>query len=234
MLGGLSLQESVLDGCPSTTQPCEQRWVPSDLNRGAVRPTFVLISKDDDDEELVGNYASPRQASDTIARTATCTDPPFGAVFQTTPTPSHTIVAVLRRRLTLRSRAKAAPRSNLHCKGRMYPQQQRAAGATLGYPSHKIAPLASKMRPPERLRRCRDAAGALPRSERRGRRRCGNERARETAGPRPNPPAGPRSRTQKPTMSETETAPPKTTTPAAEGRGRGTEARRCYRPRSTR
>ena len=33
---------------------------PSDLNRGAVRPTFVLISKDDDDEELVGNYASPR------------------------------------------------------------------------------------------------------------------------------------------------------------------------------
>ena len=145
----------------------------------------------------MGNYASPRQASDTIARTATCTDPPFGAVFQTAPTPSHTIVAVLRRRLTLRSRAKAAPRSNLHCKGRMYPQQQRAAGATLGYPSHKIAPLASKMRPPERLRRCRDAAGALPRSERRGRRRCGNARARETAGPRPNPPAGPRSRTQK-------------------------------------
>ena len=92
---------------------------------------------------LVGNYASPRQASATIARTATCTDPPFGAVFQTAPTPSHTIVAVLRRRLTLRSRAKAAPRSNLHCKGRMYPQQQRAAGATLGYPSHKIAPLAS-------------------------------------------------------------------------------------------
>ena len=58
---------------------------------------------------LVGNYASPRQASATIARTATCTDPPFGAVFQTTPTPSsHTIVAVLRRRLTLRPRAKAA------------------------------------------------------------------------------------------------------------------------------
>ena len=56
----------------------------------------------------MGNYASPRQASATIAQTATCTDPPFGAVFQTTPHPSHTIVAVLRRRLTLRSRAKAA------------------------------------------------------------------------------------------------------------------------------
>ena len=146
MLGGLSIW-GVLQRYSNNARRRRSRassaGVPSDLNRGAVRPTFVLISKDDDDEGLAGNYASPRQASDTIARTATCTDPPFGAVFQTAPTPSHTIVAVLRRRLTLRSRAKAAPRSNLHCKGRMYPQQQRAAGATLGYPSHKIAPLAS-------------------------------------------------------------------------------------------
>ena len=48
MLGGLSLQESVLDGCPSTTQPREQRWgYHLTITEELFEPTFVLISKDD-------------------------------------------------------------------------------------------------------------------------------------------------------------------------------------------